>query len=96
MSRQSSVRAYQRMLELYNMAEGDKEHNWASDYYLGKRRARFYADESQSFRVIKLDHGGLFLEVKMNSVPPDDANLEFANTIMDAAEHILMKGTVRK
>lgn len=99
MSKQESHDAYARMIELGKLGGSlDSTYGWGKYFYIGERVARTYIENDiKEARVIQLIHNGLIIELKMLiGQPPDDANLEFANTIMDAAEHILMKGTVRK
>lgn len=86
MSKLESEAAYQRA---GNLQQGDR---WSKRYRVGQRTARTYQNESGSYRVLELKHGGLNIELKMHRVPPDDANLEFANIIMDAVEKIIREG----
>jgi hypothetical protein len=94
MSKYESQSAYARMLSLMtSYAREDRKHCY---YHDGKRGAIFY-HSGTTYNVLELRHGeGLHLKLEIHRVPPDDANLEFANTIMDAAERIAKLGQVGK
>lgn len=90
MSKYESQSAYARMLSLMtSYAREDRKHYY---YHDGKREAIFY-HSGTTYNVLELRHGErLHLKLELHGVPPDDANLEFANIIMDAAERIIEEG----
>ena len=100
MSRQESKAAYERMLEIVTLGGSiDSSHGWGKNYYMGKRNARTYVDkdsDTYEARVVELNHGELHITLSMYGQLPDDANLEFANTIMDAAEKVIKEGTTER
>lgn len=99
MSKQESKAAYERALSIAKSAGSiPQEYGW-SPHYRDKhssRTVRTYLSGDAEYRVIELLNRGLGLELKMHRVPPDDANLEFANVIMDAAEKLIREGKKEK